>query len=98
MDPTISLPDAKGKFGPFGGQFVPETLMPAVEELAAAYDDARRLVVKRVGRVERQVEATYAWFGRGRSGPARALDWWLGRLRNPVTRTALLGGRRASGT
>ena len=42
MDPTISLPDAKGKFGPFGGQFVPETLMPAVEELAAAYDDARR--------------------------------------------------------
>ncbi len=42
MDPTTSLPDAKGKFGPFGGQFVPETLMPAVEELAAAYDDARQ--------------------------------------------------------
>ncbi|MBP6015470.1 MAG: tryptophan synthase subunit beta [Candidatus Promineofilum sp.] len=42
MDATTSLPDAEGKFGPFGGQFVPETLMPAVEELAAAYEDARR--------------------------------------------------------
>jgi len=66
--------------------------------LAQPYIDAGRLVVKRVGRVERQVEATYAWFGRGRSGPGRALDWWLGRLRNPVTRTALLGGRRGAGT
>jgi tryptophan synthase beta chain len=31
-----------GKFGPYGGQFVPETLMPALEELIAAYDDARK--------------------------------------------------------
>ncbi len=29
------------KFGPFGGQFVPEVLMPAVEELEAAYEAAR---------------------------------------------------------
>ncbi|MEW6769892.1 MAG: tryptophan synthase subunit beta [Bacillota bacterium] len=31
------LPDARGYFGPYGGRFVPETLMPALEELAAAY-------------------------------------------------------------
>jgi tryptophan synthase beta chain len=30
-----------GKFGPYGGQFVPETLMPALDELCAAYLDAR---------------------------------------------------------
>jgi tryptophan synthase beta chain len=42
MDLFASLPDKTGKFGPFGGQFVPETLMPALEELIAAYEDARR--------------------------------------------------------
>ncbi len=36
------LPDAQGKFGPFGGQFVPETLMPALEQLVAAYEAARQ--------------------------------------------------------
>ena len=36
------LPDSKGHFGPFGGRFIPETLMPAVVELAAAYRAARR--------------------------------------------------------
>ena len=46
MDPNTlqsspTLPDAQGKFGPYGGQFVPETLMPALEELIAAYDEAR---------------------------------------------------------
>jgi tryptophan synthase beta chain len=29
------LPDQHGRFGPFGGQYVPETLMPAVQQLAA---------------------------------------------------------------
>lgn len=32
---------AKGKFGAFGGQFVPETLMPALQELEAAYEAAQ---------------------------------------------------------
>ena len=36
-----AVPDAHGKFGPYGGQFVPETLMPALEELIAAYDEAK---------------------------------------------------------
>jgi len=30
----------RGRFGPFGGQFVPETLMPALEELTAAWQQA----------------------------------------------------------
>lgn len=37
----IDVPDAQGKFGPYGGQFVPETLMPALEELIQAYEKAR---------------------------------------------------------
>ncbi len=32
-----NLPDATGHFGEFGGRFVPETLMPALLELEAAY-------------------------------------------------------------
>jgi tryptophan synthase beta chain len=36
------LPDARGYFGSFGGVFVPETLMPAVQELGEAYDAARK--------------------------------------------------------
>src|SRR3989454_5969995 len=31
----------KGYFGQFGGQYVPETLMPALHELEAAYDEAK---------------------------------------------------------
>ncbi len=34
--------EARGKFGPYGGQFVPETLMPALLALEEAYDEARR--------------------------------------------------------
>ncbi|AEG15415.1 tryptophan synthase subunit beta [Desulfofundulus sp. TPOSR] len=38
----MSLPDERGYFGSFGGRYVPETLMPALEELTAAYQEARR--------------------------------------------------------
>src|SRR5262245_59141826 len=31
-------PDARGYFGPFGGRYVPETLMAPLAELAKAYD------------------------------------------------------------
>ncbi len=37
-DDFRSLPGASGHFGEYGGIYMPETLMPAVEELAAAYD------------------------------------------------------------
>jgi tryptophan synthase beta chain len=33
---------APGRFGPYGGRYVPETLMPAVTALEAAYDAARQ--------------------------------------------------------
>ena len=36
-----TLPDASGRYGEFGGRFVPETLMPAVEELEAAFGGVR---------------------------------------------------------
>jgi tryptophan synthase beta chain len=35
-------PDAAGRFGPYGGRFVPETLMAAHAELEVAYAEARR--------------------------------------------------------
>jgi tryptophan synthase beta chain len=35
-------PDPAGYFGPYGGRFVPETLMAPLAELARAYDKARR--------------------------------------------------------
>ncbi|MCK9515070.1 MAG: tryptophan synthase subunit beta [Ottowia sp.] len=34
---TPSLPDARGHFGPYGGSFVSETLVHAIDELKAAY-------------------------------------------------------------
>jgi tryptophan synthase beta chain len=34
-------PDALGRFGMFGGRFVPETLMDALNQLAAAYEQAK---------------------------------------------------------
>jgi tryptophan synthase beta chain len=34
-------PDAGGHFGPYGGVFVPETLMTALQELGAAYEAAK---------------------------------------------------------
>ena len=36
-----SEPDARGHFGPFGGRFVPETLVPALDELSKRYEEAR---------------------------------------------------------
>jgi len=38
---TEVLPDALGRFGRFGGVFAPETLMPAIGELTAAYEEAK---------------------------------------------------------
>src|SRR5687768_11574131 len=33
-----AYPDARGRFGPFGGRYVPETLMPALDRLQAGVD------------------------------------------------------------
>jgi len=34
-------PDARGHFGPYGGRFVPEALVAALDELTAAYEKSR---------------------------------------------------------
>ena len=40
--PTIrEVPDELGRFGAYGGQFVPETLMAALGELESAYETVR---------------------------------------------------------
>ena len=36
-----SVPDARGRFGAYGGRYVPETLMAPLEELERAYNAAR---------------------------------------------------------
>lgn len=41
MNTQTVLPDARGYFGKFGGQFVAETLMRAILELQTAYEEAR---------------------------------------------------------
>src|ERR1700740_45362 len=38
---TKTWPDIRGRFGPYGGRYVPETLMAPLEELEAAYAEAR---------------------------------------------------------
>ena len=38
---TISVPDDRGRFGTYGGRFVPEVLIPALDELAAAWSELR---------------------------------------------------------
>src|SRR3982074_1444657 len=39
---TQIWPDAKGRFGPYGGRYVPETLVAPLEELEHAYEEARK--------------------------------------------------------
>ncbi len=44
MEQTVaspSVPDQQGRFGAFGGQFVPETLIHALRQLGEQYDQAR---------------------------------------------------------
>ncbi|HYB72345.1 MAG TPA: tryptophan synthase subunit beta [Candidatus Sulfotelmatobacter sp.] len=42
MPAKHAQPDAAGRFGPYGGRFVPETVMAALEALERAYEAARR--------------------------------------------------------
>ncbi|MDX1569259.1 MAG: tryptophan synthase subunit beta [Xanthomonadales bacterium] len=41
LEAAIELPDARGHFGPYGGMYVAETLMPALEALRDAYLELR---------------------------------------------------------
>ena len=38
---AANLPDVHGRFGPYGGRYVPETLMEALRQLSECYDGAR---------------------------------------------------------
>ncbi len=38
---VAAVPDGQGRFGPYGGRFVPETLMYALRQLTEEYDKAR---------------------------------------------------------
>jgi tryptophan synthase beta chain len=40
-NPLLQRPDAQGRFGQFGGKYVPETLMPALLELETAFNHYR---------------------------------------------------------
>ncbi|MFK7603001.1 tryptophan synthase subunit beta [Deinococcus sp. SM5_A1] len=39
--PSYPQPDERGRFGRFGGRYVPETLIPALDTLEAAYREAK---------------------------------------------------------
>ena len=39
--PSNTIPDATGHFGPYGGMFVPETLMAALHDLTEHYAQAK---------------------------------------------------------
>src|SRR3954469_11449629 len=39
---TTQVPDSAGRFGLFGGRYVPETLTRALDELAVEYEKARQ--------------------------------------------------------
>ena len=41
MPNRFSLPDEKGRFGPYGGSYVPETLYHPLKELNDAYLEAK---------------------------------------------------------
>lgn len=72
------LPDARGYYGEFGGRFVPETIMPALDELEAAYAEA--MSAPRFHRELAHLQRTYT----GRPTPityARRLSEALGGAR-----------------
>ncbi len=54
-----SLPDIHGHFGPYGGMFVPETLMTALSELSAEYQ---------VARLDEEFQRELAWLLREYAG------------------------------
>ena len=69
-----------------GAGFLPESL-------ARPHIDTGRLVAKQVARPTRLVRVSYAWRDSAESRRGRALSWWLGQLRSPATRRALLEGQ-----
>ena len=89
---TVSTMRAKldAQLRGLGGGFLPEPL-------ARPYLESGRLVPREVQRASRRnLRLSYAWRNAGPLGPGRALQWWLGQLESPATRTALLERHRAA--
>ena len=63
-------PDRRGRFGPYGGRFVPETLIAALEQLDREYSLARQ---------DPQFQAEFAAAGLKVTG-TRAVMWGLSRM------------------
>ena len=40
--PVSAVPDERGRFGEYGRRYVPETLMYALDQLTAAYEEAQQ--------------------------------------------------------
>src|SRR6266480_2891851 len=79
----------KGRFGQFGGQYVPETLMPALHELEEAYEEA-----KVDPSFREELESYYRHYG-GRPTPAyfaRRLTEHIGGARIYLKREGLCHG------
>ncbi len=84
---TMQVPDERGHFGPYGGRYVPETLMAPLEELEQAFREAQRDAAFQ--RELQELLATYA----GRPTPlyeARRLSAELGGARIFLKREDLL--------
>ena len=73
------LPDANGRFGSFGGRYVPETLVPALEELDGVYAQA----VDDVGFWE-ELDALLRTFV-GRATPVQRADRLTGHVRGSAS-------------
>lgn len=76
------LPDARGRFGPFGGRYVPETLVPALDRL----EEGVRRHLKDPSYLERFHHELTTWVGRPTAlthAPALSRAWgaqvWLKR-------------------
>jgi tryptophan synthase beta chain len=70
-------PNAAGKFGPYGGKFVPDTLMSALDELERAYAAARRDPA--FWKAFREHNADFA----GRPTPLFLAERWTKRIGGP---------------
>ena len=41
MHAAQTMPDARGRFGKFGGRYVPETLIPVLDDITRIYHEAK---------------------------------------------------------
>jgi DNA-binding transcriptional LysR family regulator len=64
------------------------------EQMARAYIETGRLVVKKMERPQRLIRVNYAWRSVAKSDHGQALSWWLNQLNSPATRAALLERHR----